>query len=151
MKEIFTDIYIQASDIVVWNLVTGLESYKDWNPFIRESHGKPVLGCQLTCRPEVIKGRIQTFHPTVTRVERNRVFAWTGSVGFSWLAEGEHIFEIEPIDENCVRLIHRQEFRGVLSPIMGAGLLSKRTRDGFIRMNEALKMKAEQLAAESLN
>ncbi len=151
MKEIYTEIYINASADIVWNIMTDLEAYKEWNPFIRESHGEAVLGCRLTCRPEVFKGRLQTYHPTVTTVETNRVFAWTGNVVFPWLVEGEHIFEIEPVDEKCVRLVHRQEFRGLLSPIMGSGLINKRTREGFIRMNEALKVKAEQMMDGSID
>lgn len=144
MREIVTTIDIEASAETVWNLLTDLEQYKEWNPFIRESHGEARLGCRLTCRPEVIEGRIQTFHPLVTSVEKPKVFAWTGTIGFPWIAEGEHIFELIPLAENRVRHIHRMEYRGLLSPIMGAGPISGKTRLGFIRMNEALKKMAEE-------
>ncbi len=144
MSEIYTAIEINASAETVWKILTDLEKYKEWNPFVRESYGEAKLGCRLTCRPEVIEGKLQTFHPVVTKVEKERVFAWTGHVGFPWIAEGEHIFEIIPYGDNWVHHIHRQEYRGILSPLMGAGMISNKTRLGFIRMNEALKKKAEE-------
>lgn len=144
MTEILTEIEINASPQTLWRILTDLERYSEWNPFIRESHGHAVLGAILTCRPEVVKGRIETFYPVVTTVIRERAFAWTGHVLFPWLAQGEHIFELEPISDKKTHHIHRQVFKGVLSPLMGAGFLSKRTRDGFILMNEALKILAEK-------
>ena len=144
MSEIYTEIDINASPGTVWRILTDLENYRTWNPFIRESRGQAVLGCTLTCRPEVIKGRIQTFYPMVTKVVPEREFAWTGHVIAPWFAQGEHIFEIFPLSEGGVHHVHRQVFRGLLGPVMGAGFLSRRTRDGFIRMNRALKMLAEK-------
>jgi len=144
MSEIITTIDIDAPVEIVWDILTDLERYAEWNPFIRESRGEATLGCRLTCRPEVIKGRIQTFHPVVTRVEKPKVFAWTGIVGLPWLAEGEHIFELEALGENRTHHVHRMEYRGLLAPLMGAGLISNKTRLGFIRMNEALKKRAEE-------
>ena len=143
MSEIYTEIHIDASPGTVWRILTDLENYHTWNPFIRESRGQAVEGCILTCRPEVIKGRIQTFNPVVTKVVLEREFAWTGHVIAPWFAQGEHIFEILPVGEGKVHHVHRQVFRGMLSPFMGAGFISRRTRDGFIRMNRALKILAE--------
>ncbi|MBU0992939.1 MAG: SRPBCC domain-containing protein [Proteobacteria bacterium] len=149
MSEIFTEIEINASPKTVWDILVDLEKYKEWNPFIRESRGQAVLGAILTCRPEVIKGRIQTFYPVVTTVVPEKTFAWTGHVVAPWFAEGEHIFEIEPVSKDRIRHVHRQIFTGLISPLMGFGLLSLRTREGFIRMNEALKVLAEKTESQS--
>jgi hypothetical protein len=143
MKEVFTEIEIAAPPAVVWKLLTGLEGYHRWNPFIRRSEGKAIVGHRLTCCPTMPDGRRYVFHPTVTSVEPERLFAWTGYVLSPWLAEGEHIFEIHKIDERTVRHIHRQAFRGILSRFMSRRRLET-IRRGFELMNAALKKVAEE-------
>lgn len=143
MRQVYTEIEINAPAETVWEILTDLEKYREWNPFIRESAGKAVLGCGLTCRPQFSGGPIMTFHPVVSRVEPYRIFAWKGHVLFPGLADGEHIFEIEPLGKNRVRHIHRQEFRGLLIPLVWRRMY-KRTAQGFISMNKALKKRAEQ-------
>ena len=84
-----------------------------------------------------------TFTPTVTRVEPGRAFRWVGRLLFPGLFDGEHIYEINPLAEGGVRLVHREEFRGVLVPLFWKSL-DTHTRQGFEAMNAALKKRAEE-------
>ncbi len=148
MKEIFTEIKINAPANIVWDILTDLESYNQWNPFIRESKGQAVLGCRLTCRPLFMNIILMKFHPVVSQVEPHRLFAWKGLALLSGLADGEHIFEIEKLGKNKVRHIHRMEFTGLLLPLAWP-FMKRRTAAGFRLMNEALKLRAEQAATNS--
>lgn len=143
MREVYTEIRINAPLERVWNMVTDLEAYKTWNPFITESRGKAALGERLTCRPRVGKNRIATFHPVVTRLEPEKVFAWTGHVLLPGLADGIHIFEMKLQGMGDVLLVHRQEFSGLLIPFLWKRI-ERTAKRGFIQMNEALKKRAEQ-------
>ncbi len=40
MKEIYTEIEIQASPERVWQALTDLERFSQWNPFIRSAKGE---------------------------------------------------------------------------------------------------------------
>jgi hypothetical protein len=141
MREVYTEITIDAPPARVWEMVTDLAAYKTWNPFIVESSGQAVLGERLTCRPRLGRKRIATFHPVVTQVEKERVFAWTGHVLVKGLADGVHIFELKPEGDGTV-LVHRQEFYGLLVPILWK-IIERTAEKGFTLMNEALKKRAE--------
>jgi hypothetical protein len=60
------------------------------------------------------------------------------------LFDGEHIFTMDPLDAGRrTRLVHREEFRGVLVPLFW-GSLDTATRQGFEEMNLALKKRVEE-------
>ncbi len=44
MKELRTQIEIQASPEKVWQILTDLDKYPEWNPFIHHAVGKAQVG-----------------------------------------------------------------------------------------------------------
>ena len=58
--------------------------------------------------------------------------------------DGEHIFEIEPEGDASCRFVQREEFRGILVPLMLA-MIGKSTVRGYNEMNQALKSRVEDL------
>ena len=66
---------------------------------------------------------------------------WLGRLLLPGVFDGEHIFSIEPSSEGGSRFVQRERFSGVLVPLVG-GMLRK-TEQGFMAMNEALKQRAE--------
>jgi hypothetical protein len=146
-REVYTDIRINAPAETVWNILTDLGSYREWNPFIVKSVGKAELGERLTCRPRISKTRIATFHPVVTRLKPGTVFVWTGHFGVPGLADGVHIFELKAENSGETLLIHRQTFSGILMPLIWKPIEKVAIR-GFTRMNEALKERAEALSGQ---
>lgn len=59
------------------------------------------------------------------------------------LFDGLHIFTIEPLGTNHVRLVQSEIFRGILVSLF-ARKLGTETLWGFEEMNNALKVRAEQ-------
>jgi hypothetical protein len=141
MREVATEIDIGAPPERVWDLLTDFESFPEWNPFLREAEGERTVGSQLTVRIAPPGGKAMTFRPKVIAVEPNRELRWLGRVVIPGLADGEHIFSLEPIGEGRTRFVHREEFRGPLWAAMKGTL--KRTEEGFNAMNAALKSRAE--------
>lgn len=140
-----TRITIDAPASVVWQVLTDLAAYHEWNPFIRRASGTAALGERIVCEPQLPgSDRLRHFTPTVTRCEPEREFAWFGAVVHRWFAGGEHIFRIEPEGEGRVRLLHQEVFSGLMTPLAARFALEP-TREGFVLMNEALKARAEAL------
>jgi len=83
-----------------------------------------------------------TFTPKVLKVEPNRELRWIGRLWIPGLFDGEHIFTIEPIAANRVRFVQRENFNGILVPLL-ARSLDRDTKRGFDEMNQALKLQAE--------
>ncbi len=72
MKEIHTEIAIEAPSDRVWRSLTDFALYPEWNPLIRRASGPLEVGA----RPDVLLGasgaRETRFHPTVKKVVPNR-------------------------------------------------------------------------------
>ena len=143
MKELRTAIEINAPADTVWAILTDLGQFAAWNPFIPEAEGEIREGARLKVRIAPPGGKAMTFKPTVTRVEPGRAFRWLGHLLLPGLFDGEHIYEISPLAEGGVRFVQREEFRGVLAPLLWKSLETN-TRQGFEAMNAALKKLAEE-------
>jgi hypothetical protein len=148
VKTLNTHIDIHAPAGAVWEVLTDLERYAEWNPFIVEAAGKVAVGACLTVRVKPVGGRATAFRPTVTAADPERRFAWLGRLwGVPGLFDGAHRFELQA-DGDRTRLVQAEDFRGVLVPLF-AGSLETGSRAGFEAMNVALARRAEDLAARS--
>lgn len=141
-KSIWTEVEINASADKVWNILTDLESYQDWNPHIPQARGRIATGNKLYIRVKERDGSEMSFEPTVIKVVPKQEFRWLGRLYVPRLFDGEHIFEIEEVSPRRVRLSHRETFRGVLVLPFWKKLKTE-TRGGFEAMNAALKRRAE--------
>jgi hypothetical protein len=142
VKELHAEIEIDAPAERVWGLLTDFASYPQWNPFIRQISGKPTRGERLQVRIEPPGGQDVTFKPKVLKAEPNRELRWLGHLLVPGLFDGEHSFTIQPLEENRVRFVQREAFKGLLVPLF-ARSLETNTQRGFEEMNRALKERAE--------
>jgi len=148
MRELVATIDIEASPDEVWQVLTDFDRYPEWNPFITEIRGVPEEGARLQVRIEPPDGRSISFAPEVRRAAETVQLTWLGRVLVPGVFDGEHSFEIRPLeiaDPRRVRFTQRERFRGLLVPLLWRSL-DRDTRRGFEQMNEALKDRAEELA-----
>lgn len=142
MKSLNTEIVINAPVEKVWSILTDFDSYPSWNPFIKSFEGKPTDGKKFKVTIQPPESKAMTFAPRCLKMEENKVFSWLGHFFIKGLFDGEHIFELVQIDKNKTKLIQKENFKGILVPLLWKQLDIK-TRRGFEMMNEALKKKAE--------
>ena len=140
--QLHTEITIDAPPQRVWGILTDLDAYESWNPFVVASHGEVVVGEKLVNRVQPPGGKAHTFKPTVTEVQTARTFEWLGRLGVPGIFDGRHRFDLEPTSDGGTRLIHQEFFTGVLVPFLRSSLDTE-TRRGFELMNDALKARAE--------
>ena len=141
MRELTTQIEIDASPERVWDVLTDFASYGEWNPFIRSIVGKPDVGSRLRVRIEPPDGRGMTLKPTVRSADSARELSWLGRLLVPGVFDGEHRFALEPLDAGRTRFTQSERFRGILVPLTGKVL--EKTRRGFEEMNDALKRRVE--------
>lgn len=142
MKEVRTEIEINADPEKVWKILADFEKYDQWNPFINRIIGQAKQGGKIEIHIETPGGKSRKYGPTVTKVEQGRELRWLGK---SLLLNGEHIFAIEQLQAGRVRFVHREVFDGLLTLIFGRSLDTD-VRQGFEEMNRALKERAERAA-----
>jgi hypothetical protein len=143
MKELHSEIEIAASPERVWDILVYFAAYPRWNPFIRHISGELKVGERLEVRLEPPDSRGITLRPTVLSAEPNRQLRWLGHLLVTGLFDGEHTLATEPLDENRVRFVQHEVFKGVLVPLVARSLAN--TLRGFEEMNGALKEQAEAL------
>lgn len=144
MTTIQTTRDIDAPPEVVWQVITDLTRYRDWNPFITSLDGDLRVGGQLRATFSLPGRKPRTFTPTVIVFEPGRQLTWLGRLAIPKLFDGEHSFSIEPRDGRTL-FIHTERFRGLLPPLLGRMLAA--THDAFVAMDTALARRAETVAA----
>ena len=141
MKELRTQIEIQASHQRVWDTLTDFESYPLWNPFIQAIRGKLEVGEMLEVHITPPQGQKMVFRPTITHIEPGRSYSWLGKLLLPRVFDGEHIFELDQ-DDDRVTLVHRERFSGLLVGMLWKSV-DTNVRAGFEEMNGALKTRCE--------
>jgi hypothetical protein len=147
MKELHSQIEIDASPERVWDILTDFASYPQWNPFIRHISGALKVGERLEVRLEPPDSRGITLRPKVLSAEPNRLMRWLGHLLVPGVFDGEHSLAIHPLEVDRVRFVQHEAFKGVLVPLLARSL--ENTLRGFEEMNGALKERAEALAESS--
>jgi hypothetical protein len=151
MAGLYTEIEIDAPAETVWRILMDFENYPSWNPFIRRVEGETKPGSALKVFIQPSGGTGMTMKPNVVEHSANVKFSWLGSLLVKGLFDGKHEFLLEPLPGsagNKVKFIQREEFSGILAPVIWA-LIKKNTRRGFEEMNSALKVLAEKNLRQS--
>ncbi|MCB0550925.1 MAG: SRPBCC domain-containing protein [Phaeodactylibacter sp.] len=144
MKNIRTEIVIDAGPAAVWNTLMDFAEYKNWNPFIHLT-GRAEVGSRLENTIFLEGRKPQVFRPEVLAAVPEKEFRWEGHLFVRGLFDGEHYFQLEAVPGGKCRLIHGENFRGILAGMI-LGMIGEQTRKGFETMNRALKERVGQLA-----
>lgn len=142
MKSIVTEVQIAAPAARVWQILTDLDRYAEWNPLIRHAGGAVVQGAfvDLDIQPEGLSRRRAAVE--LLRVDPCRELRWRGRLLVGGLLDGDHSFLLRPVSERSVTVVQKEDFSGLLVPFV-APVLVPRMRAAFERMNQALKARAE--------
>lgn len=143
MKSIRVETPLSAPAGLVWDVLTDFPRYGEWNPLITSIEGELRPGARLHVTLELPGRKPRTLTPTVAALEPARRLRWLGRLWVPGLFDGEHSLEIEQ-DDGAVLFVHREDFRGVLVPMVGKVL--SETRAGFAAMNDALVQRVASLS-----
>lgn len=143
MKQLITQIEINAPAEKVWKILTDFGNYPNWNPFIKSIEGEIKEGASFRVTLEAPESSPMTFKPKCLKMEANKEFRWLGHLLIPGIFDGEHIFELEELDNIRTRFIQRENFKGLLVPLFWK-LLNTKTRKGFELMNAKIKELAEE-------
>jgi hypothetical protein len=142
MKEIYTEIEINAPASAVWNILADFDKFPQWNPFMKRISGTLQEGAKLEAFIKPPNSSGMTIKPKILEYKPAEKLRWLGVLGVRKLFDGEHSWTTEEINENTTLFIQKEVFTGLLVPL-GSGLL-RNTETGFEMMNRALKEEAEK-------
>jgi len=142
MIEVEATQEIDATPEAVWSVLTELDQFAAWNPFIRDASGTTEVGGTVHVRVLPSLGIRLAFDAEVVAATPNRELHWRGHVLSRWLAAGDHTFTIEPMADGRVRFVQRERFSGIL-PWLASRLLAREAKRGFDAMNSALARRVQ--------
>ena len=144
------EIEIEATPERVWSELTDLETFPLWNPFIRSAEGELRTGQRLKLRL-LLGRRVIPLRPRLTRVEPPLELRWHAVTGVPGLFDTERSFRIEPLGEQGVRFVQSEANTGLLTGVVFRFTdFERHVREGYGRLNRALKDRAESPASERL-
>lgn len=142
MKEIKTEILINAIPQRIWDILVDFDHYHEWNPFIKSITGNVVIGNKIKVRLEPPEASAMTFKPKVLVFEDYKELRWLGNLLFPGLFDGEHKFELIDNGNGTTTFKQSEKFKGILVPLF-KNILDINTTNGFNLMNQRLKELAE--------
>eukprot|EP00545_Synedropsis_sp_CCMP1620_P014880 CAMPEP_0119004058 /NCGR_PEP_ID=MMETSP1176-20130426/927_1 /TAXON_ID=265551 /ORGANISM="Synedropsis recta cf, Strain CCMP1620" /LENGTH=135 /DNA_ID=CAMNT_0006955727 /DNA_START=189 /DNA_END=596 /DNA_ORIENTATION=+ len=130
----------------VWARLVDTDNW-DWNLWTRLETSEVKAGNKgkLQACYKGDDAKWETFDFTFGPVDKYGL-TWIGSVGpRGILFYGVHTMRLEKIDETTTRLMHTEEFSGLL-PKLGWGLPYKQLNENYLKMNNAFKTYVEAKA-----
>lgn len=145
VKEIRTEIEIEARPEVVWDVLTDFSAYPAWNPCLVEvrAHPRPGSRVDMVFRSSRRHFRLDA---TVLRADPGRALRWQGPISKARgvLFRGEHYWTIRELrGGSWTHLVHGEQFDGLLIPPMSRWL-DQEVGGGYHALNRALKARAEE-------
>lgn len=144
MRQIYTEIEIQAKPEKVWQILSDNKSWQDWNPFIVRSTGEMKEGGKII---NTMKNgdKDMVFKPVITEFTENERLEWVGHLFIPGLFDGRHYFELEETEDGNTHLIHGEKFSGLFAGLI-LSMIESDTVKGFESLNQALKERCENKA-----
>jgi hypothetical protein len=142
MKQLETEITINAAPSAVWKVLMDFKAYGEWNPFVVSIKGKADVAAYLKTSIKMEGKKPMDFEPEVLVVRTNQEFRWKGKMFVKGLFDGEHYFILEEKEDGRTELIHGELFTGILAGLI-LKMIKEDTLKGFESMNEALKIRVE--------
>jgi len=142
--EIATEVTIAASSATIWRVLADVERYPQWNPYIRELHGKLAPGEPIRFRFALAWKIALPANARVLAVAVERELDWAGHLLSDRLFRAEHYHRLEPLSDRSVRFHHGEHFSGVLAVLLWP-FLRVWGPGRYRATNLALKQRAEAL------
>jgi len=141
-------VTIEAPASLVWQVLTDLSSYPEWNPFTVKVESDLTLGAPVDLylpKPKPKQaGELMLQREYLKLIEPEQQLSWGMAMGHRWLLEARRDQYIEVIDEQRCRYYTTDSFKGLMT-----GLVMKSQgqwiNDGFDAIASALKVRAEAL------
>jgi len=136
MKQVRTEIEIDATPERVWQVLTDYAEWSAWNPLLYRAVGRLDVGETIEIAFQGPGEKEVSARCTVVELEPDHTWTWTYSIISPLLFRGEHTFTVEPSNSGHTRFAHCETFKGLLAPFF---VDETETGRGFEGMDRALK------------
>ena len=136
---------IDAPPAVVWQVLTDLPRYGEWNPFVIECRSTLVPGEPIDLRVR-LRAKPQDQREWMVEMEAGKGFAYRMKPFPLGALASRRSHHLEALADGRTRYRSHMQLSGWLMPLVRT-LLGANLQRGFSEMSEAVRSRAEQLAA----
>lgn len=134
---------IAAPAEVVWEVISDLSRYGEWNPFVSKCESTLQPGDAIDMTVHLMK-KPQQQREWITEYREGRGFSYRMKPVPASALSSARWHDIAPLDEQRCRYVSHFELRGWLMPLVRS-LLGRRLRAGFDGMTAGVAKRAEAL------
>lgn len=143
MREVRTEIDINAPKAKVWDILINFDKWAEWNPIVNKAGGSAAMGEALTMTMAGEDGSdAQSYSPVITQFNAPNSFRWNAKMGAAFLFSNDKIVELTETDSGT-HLVHSETFSGLMATMMW-GKMKEGVPPMLNSMNGALKALAEK-------
>ena len=133
---------IAAEPARIWQLLTDLPGYENWNPWVVRAQGQAAPGAEVRVQVMLGSHRMSAQHIVLT-VEPEREFCWKDAGWNSWFVYGQRCRTLTRNADGTVLVTNELRLEGALSGVASLAM-GKAMRDGMAAENAALREHAER-------
>lgn len=132
-----TALHIEAKKEKIWNILTNLDSYPEWNPFTTKVETNWNIGDQVKLTVQMNAGKIPIIQKeTLSRFNPMDEISWGMNWGF--FLKAERVQRLSTAEHGNTLYFTEDTIKGLLSPIVHA-LYGRSIQDGFDALAQSLK------------
>jgi hypothetical protein len=138
-KTVSREIVVSAPKARVWQVLTDLDAYERWNPYITRARGDARQGATIELRVVPPGEDAVEASAEVLIVRDKRKLEWQRRRYLPGVLDLESTFRLFPVRSGRVRVVYEGRYEGVLAPFSDGSATAR----GAALMLEALKRRAE--------
>jgi len=138
---------VEAPAELVWEVLTDLDAYPEWNPFVVSASSTLEVGAAMDMRVRVLPFMTQRQREWVRSVEPGIGFCYGLAPVAGGALRSERCHRVTALGPGRARYASRFAIEGWLAGVV-KGLLGGALRRGFGEMSAAVKSRSESLAAQ---
>lgn len=143
-QKIESRVGITAPAEVVWEAVSNLADWHEWNPLYRQASGALRIGEKLHLTLAMPDEPERDLSPTIVDWVPNEQILWTETVARGWIKAVRYI-EIEALTpESCI-FSNGEQYNGFIVPYWLNKTRRRARRKAFASLSEAVKERADAL------
>ena len=140
-------IRIEAPVGFVWDVLTDVDKYGEWNPFTPQARTDFEIGSPAHLLVRMGRARMRITE-TVSAFEHTRLIAWRKTFGARWLLLAVREQHLAPVSESACLYHNTDRLTGMLAPLVFL-CFGGYMRRGFTDVGDGLKRYSEaQYATE---
>jgi hypothetical protein len=143
MTELRTEIALQAPAERVWELLTDLTLYSQWNPLFVRAQGRVTAGERLALTVQLPSIPAFEITPKLLHADRHVRLFWQQTLAVSPLMSWTYGVELEPLLPGRLKLVQRSTFGGLLGPLFDFALKAP-VEGGMSQLNRAISRWEEE-------